>query len=186
METTNITREQFEELKRKFDEAESDDTPFAVVANDEVGIVGDPDKTEMKKGEYTVKFGFPNTEEWKSKIDPKDIFKETENYIGVERTFKDVFISPRRHSAVLAAFTELYAFFNYIEDDGEVRDLTDDEIPQALMILDSNIDAVFKAVGAILGLDEAVSDCMIPVSASTTLIKMCIDFPEIINETDFF
>ena len=186
MDTTNITREEFEELKRKFDEAESDDTPFAVVANDEIGIVGDPDKTEMKKGEYTVKFGFPNTEEWKAQIDPKDIFKETENYIGVERTFKDVFISPRRHSAVLAAFTELYAFFNYITDDGEVRDLTEEEIPHALVILDNNIDAVFKAVGSILGLDEAVYECMIPVSASTTLVKMVADFPEIINETDFF
>lgn len=186
MDTQNITREEFEELKRRFDEAENDDTPFAVVANDEIGIVGDADKTEQKKGEYTVQFGLPNTEEWKKQFEPNEIFKETENYIGVEKTFKDVFISPRRHSTVLAAFTELYAFFNYISDDGEVRELTEDEIPTALQLLDDNIDAVYRAVGAVLGIDNAMSEWMLHTSATYTLLKMIKDFPEIINETDFF
>ena len=51
MDTSNITREEFEEIKRRFDEAES--------------------------GEYTIRFGFPNSPEWREHIDPKEIFKET-------------------------------------------------------------------------------------------------------------
>lgn len=181
-----FTKEEFEEIKRTMDGTETDDTPFAIVTEDEVGIMGDPNKTEMKKGEYKIKFGFPNTEEWKKAVDPNEIFKETENYIGVEKTFKNVFISPRKHPAVLAAFTELYAFFNYISEDGEVRDLKDEEISMALQMLDENIDAVYRAVGAVLGLDPSVSEWMLQTSASYALLEMIRDFPEIINETDFF
>lgn len=186
MELSNITREEFEEIKRRFDEAENDDTPYTVLANDEIGIVGDPDRTEKKKGEYTIRFGFPNTPEWRKAIDPKEIFKETENYIGVKKTFSGIFISPRRHSIVISAFTELYAFFNYITDDGELRELTVDEIPMALRMLDENVDAVYKAVAAILGLEEEVAEWMFQTDVTTTLIQMIKDFPEIINETDFF
>lgn len=181
-----FTKEEFEEIKRTMDGTETDDTPFAIVTEDEVGIMGDPNKTEMKKGEYKIKFGFPNTEEWKKAVDPNEIFKETENYIGVEKTFTNVFISPRKHPAVLAAFTELYAFFNYISEDGEVRDLKDEEISMALQMLDENIDAVYRAVGAVLGLDPSVSEWMLQTSASYALLAMIRDFPEIINEADFF
>ena len=186
MDKSNITREEFEEIKRRFDEAENDDTPYAIVANDEIGIVGDPDKTEQKKGEYTIRFGFPNTPEWREHIDPKEIFKETENYIGVEKTFKNVFISPRRHSIVISAFTELYAFFNYITDDGEIRELTEEEIPMALQMLDENIDAVYKAVASVIGIDADIAEWMFQTDATTALLKMIKDFPEIVNETDFF
>lgn len=181
-----FTKEEFEEIKRTMDKTEEDNTPFAIVTENEVGVMGDPNMTEPKKGEYTIKFGFPNTEEWKKVIEPNEIFKETENYIGVEKTFKNVFISPRKHPTVLAAFTELYAFFNYISEDGEVRDLTEEEIPMALQMLDENIDAVYRAVGAVLGLDPDVSDWMLQTSASYALLQMIHDFPEIINETDFF
>lgn len=182
----NITREEFDEIKRKLDEAENDTTPYAVVANDEVGIVGDPNKTEMKKGEYTIRFGFPNTKEWRAQIDESEIFKETENYIGIEKTFSNVFVSPRRHSTVLSAFTELYAFFNYITDDGEVRELTEDEIPKALQMLDENIDAVYRAVGSVIGIDDSVMEWAFQTDITYALLKMIKDFPEIINETDFF
>lgn len=185
-ENMTITKEDFEEIKRRLDEAENDDTPYAIVANEEIGIVGDADKTEMKKGEYTIRFGFPNTEEWRKRINPDEIFKETENYIGVIKTFKDVFVSPRRHSIVLSAFTELYAFFNFIMDDGEVRDLTEEELPMALKVLDENADSVYRAVAAIIGIDEDVAEWMLETDATTALLKMIQDFPEIVNETDFF
>lgn len=180
-----ITKEEFEEIKRTIDGTEADNTPFAVVTDDEIGIIGDPNETEQKKGEYTIRFGFPNTKAWREQIDPKDIFRETENYIGVEKTYTDVFVSPRRHATVLAAFTELYAFFNYITDDGEVRELTEEELPMALQLLDENTDAVYRAVGAVLGLDVTVSEWMLQTSASYALLKMINDFPEIINEADF-
>lgn len=182
----SISKEDFEEIKRRLDEAENDDTPYAIVANDEIGIVGDADKTELKKGEYTIRFGFPNTDAWKSHIDPEEIFRETENYIGVEKTFKDVFISPRRHSTILSAFTELYAFFNFIMDDGDVRDLTEDELPMALKMLDENADATYNAVAAILGIDSDVAEWMFETDVTMALLKMIKDFPEIVNETDFF
>ena len=182
----SMTKEEFEEIKRTLDDAENDTTPYAVVANDEVGIVGDANNTEAKKGEYTIRFGFPNTEEWRKQIDPNEIFKETENYIGVKRTFKSVFVSPRRHSTVLTAFTELYAFFNYITEDGEVRDLTEDEIPMALKILDENADAVYNAVATIIGISPEVSEWMLQTDVTYTLLKIINDFPEIINEADFF
>ena len=56
----------------------------------------------------------------------------------------------------------------------------------ALQILDENIAAVYKAVASVTGIDADVAEWMFQTDATTALIKMIRDFPEIINETDFF
>ena len=45
----DITYEEFVEMKKKMDEAEEDTTPYAITDGDEISVVGDPNKTEIKQ-----------------------------------------------------------------------------------------------------------------------------------------
>ena len=133
----DITYEEFVEMKKKMDEAEEDTTPYAITDGDEISVVGDPNKTEITKHDYVIQFAYPNTPQWKQRLKSEgvEIKQETPNYIGVERTYKDVWVPPRVYTAVQTAFAELYQFFNVIMEDGSIRDLTDTEIVEALRML---------------------------------------------------
>lgn len=183
----DITYEQYMELKKKFDEAENDTTPYIALVDDEVNVVGDPQKTERKKGTYKIQFGYPNNPAWRKRLDESEIFNTTDNYIGVERTYTDVWASPRVQTAVMATFAELYKFFYVITEDGKIRDMNVDEIVMALKSLNQDmVDAMCHAVATILKIEPLEEDFMLTTSTAVAVIQIIDDFPEIINGMDFF
>ena len=185
----NMTVEQFIAMKNAMDEAENDNTPYAVVANDQIQVIGDVGKTEVKKHEYKIQFGYPNTEEWRKALEGADVrlLNETENYIGAERTYKNVWVSPRMHTAVQTSFVELYRFFVATNDDGELRDMDANEIVEVLRLLDQQmIDAMCHAVGSVLHIPVNEEEYILLPSAVEAIMQMIKDFPEIINGVDFF
>ena len=189
IDVQNMTVEQFVEMKHKMDEAENDTTPYAIAEGEEMSVIGDVNNTEIKKHEYVIQFAYPNTEYWKHRIESEGmkVLKETENYIGVERRFKDVWVPPRVYTAVQTAFAEVYQFFNMATDDGKIRDLTNDEIIEALRVLNQQmIESMCHAVATVLRLEPEEEECMLPTSTMTTILLMIDDFPEIINGMDFF
>lgn len=191
MDISKMTVEEFIAMKKAMDEAENDDTPYAIMdtANDELQIVGDPNKTELKKYEYKIQFAYPNTEKWEKVLDDADVkvLKKTDNYLGVERTYKDVWVPPRSYMAVQTSFAELYQFMNVVSDDGEIRDLTDDEIIVALRMLDQEMmDAMYHAVATVLRIPQEEEEFMLPTLTMAAVMAMIKDFPEIINGMDFF
>lgn len=182
-----LSLEEFMAIKEHMDGAEEDTTPYAAVSDGQIHIVGDPNKTEEKSDDFSIQFAYPNTEYWKSQIDEKEIFSETPNYIGVERTYKDVWIPPRVQTAVMTAFTELYAFFTIVMDNGEVRDMNIDEVKMALRELNQEmVEAMCHAVATILKIPQREEDFMLTTSTAVCLIRMIDAFPEIINGMDFF
>ena len=54
-----IKPEDMLKLSAQIKKAEEDTTPYAVVAGEEIHVVGDANKTEVKKHDYTVRFRFP-------------------------------------------------------------------------------------------------------------------------------
>lgn len=189
MDVKEMTVEQFIEMKKKMDEAENDTTPYAVTENDDISVVGDVNKTEIKKHEYVIQFAYPNSDYWKERIkrEGAKIIRETENYIGVEKRFKDVWIPPRVHTAVQTAFAEVYQFFNIATEDGNVRDLTNEEIVEALRILNQTmVESMCHAVATVLRIEPEEEPCMLPTSTMVTILLMIEDFPEVINGMDFF
>ena len=185
----DITYEEFVEMKKKMDEAEEDTTPYAIIDGDEISVVGDPNKTEITKHDYVIQFAYPNTPQWKErlKLEGVKIFKETQNYLGVERTYKDVWVPPRVYTAVQTAFGELYQFFNVVMDDGTIRDLTDEEIMQAIRILSQEMmESMCHAVATVLRIPQNEEQCMLPTMTMAAVVRMIQDFPEIINGMDFF
>lgn len=184
---SDITYEQFMEMKKKFDEAENDDTPYIAVVDDEVSIVGDAEKTERKKGNYKMQFWCPNNDMWKARIEGEKIVNETENYIAYEREYENVWVSPRVQTAVMTSFVELYKFFYMVSEDGQIRDLTADEVIMALRSLSQEMtDAMCHAVATVLRIDPMEEQFMFVTQTARTIIQMIDDFPEIINGMDFF
>lgn len=182
-----LSLEEFMAIKEHMDDAENDETPYAAVSEGQIHIVGDPNKTEQKSDDFTIQFAYPNTDEWRQQIDEEDIFNETPNYIGVERTYKDVWVPPRVQTAVMTAFTELYAFFTIVMDNGEVRDMNIDEIKMALRELNQDmVEAMCHAVATILKISPREEEFMLTTSTAVCLIRIIDAFPEIINGMDFF
>lgn len=189
MDIKDLTVEEFIEMKNKMDEAENDTTPYAVTDHDEIMVVGDANKTEITKHEYTIQFAYPNNEYWRARVESQGmkILKETDNYIGVERKFKDIWIPPRVYTAVQTAFAEVYQFFNMATEDGQVRDMTSEEMIAALRVLNQNmVESMCHAVATVLRLEPEEEECMLPTSTMATIILMIEDFPEVINGMDFF
>ena len=178
-------------MKKAMDEAENDTTPYAISdETDGLQVVGDPNKTELKKYEYTIYFAYPPKAPWKQRLGTMpdvEILEETPNYIKCKRTFKDVWIPPRIYTSVQTAFAEIYQFFNVITEDGSLRDLTDDEIIMALRMLSQDmIEAMCHAVATILRIPENEEQCMVSITVIPVVMQMINDFPEIINGMDFF
>lgn len=191
MDIKNMTVDEFVAMKEAMDKAEEDTTPYAIIDEDDgLQVVGDPNKTEIVKYQYTIQFAYPKTDIVRNTLkDMKDcvVNKETDNYIVCTRTFKDVWIPPRIYPQVQTAFAELYRFFNAITDDGGLRDLTDDEIVEVLKMLDQEmIEAMCHAVATILRIPEQEEQCMISLTVMPVIMRMIDDFPEIINGMDFF
>lgn len=185
----DITYEEFVDMKKKMDEAENDTTPYAILNDDEINVVGDVNKTEVTKHDYVIQFAYPNTPQWKSRLESEGvkILKETPNYIGVERTYKDVWVPPRVYTAVQTAFAELYQFFNVVLKDGSIRDLNEDEIIATLRMLSQDMmEAMCHAVATVLRIPPNEEDCMLPTMTMAAVLRMIQDFPEILNGMDFF
>lgn len=185
----DISYEEFVEMKKKMDEAEEDTTPYAIVDDGEVSVVGDVNKTEITKHDYVIQFAYPNTKAWKDRLESEGvkILKETPNYIGVERTYTDVWVAPRVYTAVQTAFAELYQFFNVVMEDGTIRDLTDEEIVQAIRMLSQDMmESMCHAVATVLRIPQNEEACMLPTMTMAAVMRMIQDFPEILNGMDFF
>lgn len=189
MDIKNLTVEEFIELKKKMDEAENDTTPYVITNDDEISVVGDPNNTEVKKHDYMIEFGYPNTESWAKtlKAEGAEIFSKTNNYIGVRRYYKDVWVPPMIYTAVQTAFAEMYQFFNVITDDGGVRDLTEEEMMTALKMLSQEMmESMAHAVATILRIPEREEMFMLPITTMASIMRMIDDFPELLNGVDFF
>lgn len=186
----NMTVEEFIEMKKQMDAAEEDTTPYAIVEDDEqISVVGDVEKTKKITHDYVMAFGYPNTKDWRARVEEEGltIINETPSYIFVKRVYDDVWVPPRTFTNVQTAFLELYNFFNMVTDDGELRDLTEDEIKEALRMLDQDLmDAMCHVVAQILRIPQQEEVFMMELPTMVATMKIINDFPEIVNSTDFF
>ena len=100
-----LKMEDLDNLKTAIQEARNDDTPYIGIKDDEIHILGDPNKTEIQAADYVVRFAFPNTEEWKARSmsmgDEIGGTTDDGRYFFATRRFKDVYLSPRRMGAVV-------------------------------------------------------------------------------------
>lgn len=182
-----ITMENYGEIQNAINFAKQDDTPIVAVTDDEISVLGDPNKTQKKVKSYRIRFAFPKTADWIKAIGQENIEKSTENYIVTTMEFKNVTITPRLQAKVVSSFVELYSFFQKVEENGAVVDPTLEDIRMILSELSNDIeDKMYNAVSSVLGISAKYTDYMVISDVIRTTAQLIVDFPEILNEADLF
>lgn len=162
-----------------------DNTPFAIVNEKEVSVVGDANKTEVKKNDYVAKFRIPM-----SKLD-----RQPENsqvvgpYYVITRNFEDVTISPRKDLVIANAIMELQPFFKILKGDGTVKERSDEEVLKLFATTTAGHDALlamYNLIAAFLEIDDFLCQYMLPGSVIKNINAFIDNHPEAFNEADVF
>lgn len=180
-----MTREEYKELSEKLKNAEIDDTPFPVLQDGELAVVGDANKTEVKIHHYDAIHCFPNSV--KSEVKPSDIVEEGTKHFDARVKYRDVQVVPRNASKIIAAATELQPFFLRLEEDGEVSDPDEEELnAMYLFAHDELVDAMYRLVKNFLDITDEQVKTMLPAEAFRLMFELIEDFPEVFNESNLF
>lgn len=159
---------EYDEISNALDKAEESTTPFVVVSNGEINVVGDANKTELNKHDYTIYFRLFN--------DGK--------YDWVKKEFKDVFIPPRLDVKVNRMLVQLMPYFKKAKD-GRVEKFTREESLE-IASQDALMDAMYDTVAAVLNIPDNLKNYMATESVIQAVGQILRDFPEAINEADTF
>ena len=186
-----LKMEQLDDLKLAIKEAEKDDTPYIGIKDDELHILGDPNKTEVKAADYVVHFAFPNTEEWRNRATAMgdEIGKTTEDgrYFLAKRTFKNVYLSPRRMGAVVATLAQIESFLYKITDNGEIKELSYEEMVSLSTVMNGELsDATYDLVATVLRIPYDEMEWMLPLNTIENAVKIAYNNPSAVNEADLF
>lgn len=168
-----MTRAEFELIESGLQEAEKDDTPFLVPAEDELVVVGDANKTEINSHDFEIAFRLPPT--------------DGGSYRVVKKKFENVYITPRQDTKILKSITTMMPYFKSVKPDGKVEDLSKEEKLAVFdAIGDEVYDAMYDLVAFVLKIDPELKDYMMPTSVLKATAQIIQSFPEAINEADAF
>lgn len=182
-----MTEQDLMKIQELMREAEKNDTPFAIIDGDGgVSVVGDANKTELKKYSYTVKFRVPSQF--------ASMLHGGESIVGGKYTvakivYPDVYISPRKDIILLNCLNDLKGFLVEVLPDGETKDRRADELAKIVMSNITNkvvLNAMYEFVGTAIGVSDALIPMMTYDSVFENFTQLISDFPELINEQDFF
>ena len=186
-----ISIDQLDELKQAIKEAENDDTPYIGIKDDELHVLGNPDKTEIRGADYVVLFAFPNTPENRAKAEANgdEIGKTTEDgrYFLCTRKYKNVYLSPRRMGAVVSTLAQIESFLYKIMDNGEIKELNYEEMQSLLQVMNGELsDATYDLVATVLRIPYDEMEWMLPLNTMENAVKIAKNNPSAVNEADLF
>ena len=186
-----ISIDQLGELKGAIEKAREDDTPYIGIKDDELHILGDPNKTEVKSADYVVHFAFPNTEEWRKRAESigDKIGKSTDDgrYFLATREYKNVYLSPRRMGAVVTTLAQIESFLYKILDNGEIKELNYDEMVSLATVMNGELsDATYDLVATVLRIPYEEMEWMLPLNTIENAVKIALNNPSAVNEADLF
>ena len=180
------TDRQLIDLAKKVKDAGKDDTPYLNIDGDTAIVVGDANKTEVKKNDYIIKFRMPM-----SMFDEKP---ENGELVGngaywiITKTFEEVTITPRKDLILSDAIMKLYPFFNDLKEDGTVESYSDAELYSIFALAGDAIHlAMYNIVATFLGIDDVLAEYMLPAYVIQCVSDLVENHPEVFNEAgDFF
>ena len=186
-----ISIDQLGELKGAVEKAREDDTPYIGIKDDELHILGDPNKTEVKAADYVVHFAFPNTDEWRTRAEANgdEIGKTTDDgrYFLATRHYKNVYLTPRRMGAVVSALAQIESFLYKIMDNGEIKEMSYNEMVSLLTVMNGELsDATYEVVATVLRIPYDEMEWMLPANTMENAVKIARNNPSAVNEADLF
>lgn len=159
--------------------AEESETPFPILKDGELAVVGDVNDLGPHKHDYTVAFRFPKSAGTEG--------KEVGDYVITEVEFKDKFISGKSDFAVMRELVTLIPYFKNLNEDGTVTDRTEEELAQVVKELnDGIVDSIYRTIGAVLGIDNDMLERIPAHSAIQTITEIISNNSSAFNEADIF
>lgn len=186
-----ISIDQLDELKAAIKEAENDDTPYVGIKDDELHVLGNPNKTEIKPADYVVRFAFPNTEEYRARaeVNGGEVGQTTDDgrYFLYTREYKNVYLTPRRMGAVVSTLAQIESFMYKVFDNGEIRELSYEETVAMLQVMNGELsDATYELVATVLRIPYDEMEWMLPLNTVENAVKIAKNNPSAVNEADLF
>lgn len=172
-----MKREDYDEILKGIDDAENSVIPFPVVSDDEIVVVGDANETDIKMYDFDITFQIP------VKGDDGIVRYRTEN-----KHYKDVFITPRRNSAIVRTIVDLLPYFKKPDENGNLSSYTEEEVADLLENFDEAVyDRMYMLVAAVLGIDERLTFFMTEDSVWSATANIIRQYKATVNEaTTFF
>ena len=175
------------EIRDEMKEAQKDDTPFPLITQDGMKVIGDVNQTETKKYSYTVRFRFTKDRAKALGFTDDDISKTIGNFVIVSHTFEDVSIQARRDLELVSAISHIYPYFYKLNEDKKLEERTDDELAKIAVELAKDIgDDLYDLAASLLDLNDEFRDSMLWNDVIALCKRLPLDFPEVINETEGF
>lgn len=174
---SNMTKEQYDALLEAINKAQESTRPFTVIKNDTLAVVGDANDTELKKFEYEITFKKPT-------------YDEEGNLVGKTsetKRYKNVFIAPRQQTRVVKLLTMILPYFHKVNEDGSLGNYTPFELGEIFSTMDESVyDLMYELVSCVLHIPKEDADYMQFSSVIGSTIKICVEFPEVVNEAESF
>lgn len=159
-----MTQEEMLKIKSEMDKAQESTTPFALVNEDNLAVVGDANDTKTVLSDYTITFRLPDG---KGGSVEKDV------------EYKSVFITPRQETRLARLYAELLPFFKKFEDSGEVTDYDESELVYiAQTLTEEMLDLMYDLVGYVLGVDPELMDYMTIQSVVPAVAQIIRQYPQ--------
>ena len=152
-------------LKKGLDEPMTDE-PILYTDGDAMKVVGDPNRTEVKKNNYQLIF-------------------ETEDGQRITKKYENIHITPRKRIGVNRLIVKLIPYFTSALEDGSVTRKSDDEVALTLVGVEDEVyDILYDLAGTILDVPEELKDYIDPVSLLAFGVKLIMDNPAVVKESD--
>lgn len=184
-----MTREQFEQLEAVRHNAQADDTPYLGTVDGTINVNGDPNKTEVKPADYTVYFIFPDNTTFRNRVEVMGdkIVKSQGGWLCVERTYKGVYLTPRRMADAVTAGAVIMQYLTKVTDNGEIIPLSYEEQLDVMRNDYRDIrETALELVAVVLGIDKAEQEFLAPVDTVRVAFEIANNAPNMVNEADFF
>lgn len=167
-----FTEDKIIQLKEAREKAMEDTTPFPVMKDGDLAVVGDANKTEINKHDFILKFIVPDGEG---------------GYVEKDVEYKDVWLKPRQAVSVQRLMTALQPLFYKVKENGTLQDLTDDEMLEVVKQYEGNVlDQVYYLVASVLGVDERLVDYIEPNSALAAYHQIMLSYPDLVKASESF
>lgn len=178
--------EEFLKIKHGVEEAEKDDTPYMVATDEQISVVGDANKTEVKQGDYEIWFRITADMIKDFPYKPEEV-QQFGVFYKIKVIFKNKTVTPRNDVRLMNAATKLMPFFNELEDNGGVKSLSDREAGELFLDHYEEFDlAIYNLVATFLGVDDYYGEYMLPKHVFNAMLQLIAEHPELINATDAF
>ena len=179
-----MTQEEILSIKRSMEKAEKDDTPFAVVNDGEVTVVGDPNKTQKKEVTCAILFRIPV--EYGKLLDDVKLSSDGRFYLA-EVEYKAMTVTPRKEIVYKGKMLSILNFVKAMKDDGEIETIDDKTFVNLFYMYPEQMSfAIYDFVGEFLNIPVEIRDMMEDVSVISAFNDILESFPEIYNGADLF